>query len=166
MKNMWAPWRLEYISKEADEIDGCIFCELPKLKNDRKTLIPYRSKLSFVILNKYPYNNGHVMVVPYKHTHNLLELDEEIQLDCIKTLNKVVRAFNKVYNPDAMNIGMNIGRAGGAGIEEHLHWHILPRWNGDTNFMPVIAGTKVISESLESTYNKLEKAFKEIEEDN
>ncbi len=162
MDVMWAPWRMSYIMGDEEEIKGCIFCELPKWKDDSKSLIVHRSEYCYVILNRYPYNNGHVMIVPNRHTHDFTALTEKELLDCQNVIQKTVKAFRKVYNPDAMNMGMNMGRPAGAGIEEHLHYHLLPRWNGDTNFMPVISGTKVISEALEQSYEKLSTALKEV----
>lgn len=163
MENLWAPWRLEYIAGNTEKIEGCVFCEVIKQNDDARYYIVHRGKHCYVILNKFPYNNGHLMIVPYEHTSDWLSLPDEIQMDCHQVINKSIMAIRKVFNPDALNLGMNMGKAAGAGIEEHLHYHILPRWEGDTNFMPVIAGTKVISESLESAHKKLKKAFIEIE---
>ncbi len=159
MKQLWAPWRMEYILNEVDKHDGCIFCELPAEKDDPKNLILYRTAYCFVILNKYPYNNGHLMVVPYKHTGNLLDLSDDILLDIQQTIRKVIEVMNHILHPQAMNIGMNIGRTAGAGIADHIHYHIVPRWDGDTNFMPVIAGTKIVSESLRTTWKKMHDEF-------
>ena len=162
MEQMWAPWRIQYISGELEEPDGCIFCQVTKEKDDSKNHIVHRGKHVYVILNKFPYNNGHVMIVPYKHTNDLLELSDEEQHESQLVLNKAIKAIRKVYNPSAINIGLNMGKAAGAGIEEHIHYHVLPRWDGDTNFMPVVAGVKVISESLDASYEKLKQAFVEI----
>jgi ATP adenylyltransferase len=160
---MWAPWRMEYILSESeDKSDDCIFCTFPAEKNDEKNLIVYRSEFCFIILNKYPYNNAHIMVVPYNHVSDILELDEKELLDIQKTIQKSVRVLRKEVRPHAMNIGMNLGRLAGAGIDEHLHYHIVPRWDGDTNFMPVLTDTKVISESLNETWQRLYKGFKDI----
>ena len=163
MENLWAPWRLEYIAGDAEKIEGCIFCEVVKQNNDKKNHIVYRGKYCYVILNKFPYNNGHIMIVPYHHTGDWLELKDEIQAECYQLINKTIRILRKVFKPNAINLGMNMGKAAGAGIDEHIHYHLLPRWEGDTNFMPVIAGTKVISESLDSAYRKLSAAFAEVE---
>ncbi|RMH60887.1 MAG: HIT domain-containing protein [Calditrichaeota bacterium] len=161
MEHMWAPWRMAYIAGEEEKIDGCIFCAFPEKNDDERYLIVYRSQYCFVILNKFPYNNGHVMVVPYRHTHDLLALTPVEQQDCQQTLNKAIRALRTVYNPEGINMGMNMGRAAGAGIEEHIHYHLVPRWNGDTNFMPVVSGTKVISESLRQTWEKMRAAMED-----
>jgi ATP adenylyltransferase len=162
MENMWAPWRIGYIIGDLEKTDGCIFCEVIKNDEDNKNHIVYRGKHAYVILNKYPYNNGHMMIVPYTHTADLLELSPEEQTENQLILNMSIKAIRKVYNPSAINIGLNLGRAAGAGIDEHIHYHILPRWDGDTNFMPVLAGVKVISESLDASYENLKRAFAEL----
>ncbi|HID38384.1 MAG TPA: HIT domain-containing protein [Calditrichaeota bacterium] len=162
MKQLWAPWRMEYILNELGKTDGCIFCQFPQKNNDEKYLIVYRSPLSFVILNKFPYNNGHLMVVPYQHTGDILDLSEDVLIDLQRTIRKSVQVLRNVMQPHAMNIGMNLGRSAGAGIDTHLHYHIVPRWDGDTNFMPVLAGTKIVSESLTTTWKKLQNEFKRL----
>jgi ATP adenylyltransferase len=163
MKQLWAPWRMEYILSEMEnKSEGCIFCDFPKKQNDADHYIVYRSSTCFIILNKFPYNNGHMMVVPYKHTGNILDLNDEEMLDLQKTINKSVQVLRNVMKPHAMNIGMNLGRTAGAGIDEHIHYHIVPRWDGDTNFMPIISGTKVVSESLQASYEKLSSEFKKL----
>jgi len=159
MKQLWAPWRMEYILNEVDKHDGCVFCELPEQNQDEKNLILYRTEHCFVVLNKFPYNNGHLLVVPYQHTGNLLDLSDEVLLDMQKTIRKTIEVMHNVLHPHAMNIGMNLGRIAGAGIDEHLHYHIVPRWDGDTNFMPVLTGTKVVSESLRASWQKLHAEF-------
>ncbi len=162
MKNLWAPWRMQYILNDIDKTDGCIFCDFPRANDDEKYLIPFRSERCFVILNKFPYNNGHVMVVPYLHTGDLLEVPDETLMDMQKTIQKTITVLKNIMNPHALNIGMNIGRTAGAGIDDHLHYHIVPRWDGDTNFMPIIAETKVISESLEATFKKMKQEFQRL----
>ena len=163
MKQLWAPWRMEYIQSEIDNrTEGCIFCDFPNQENDTENLIAYRSKHCFVILNRFPYNNGHLMIVPYKHTNDVLQLSDEELLDLQLTLNKSVQVLRNIMNPHAMNIGMNLGRTAGAGIDEHVHYHIVPRWDGDTNFMPIIAGTKVVSESLQASFEKLSAGFDKL----
>jgi len=159
MKQLWAPWRMQYILNEIDKNEGCIFCDFPKKNEDQKYLIIHRAEKSYVILNKYPYNNGHVLIVPYQHTGDLLDLDDETLLSIQKTIRKTVQVMRNILHPHAMNIGLNMGRIAGAGIDEHIHYHIVPRWDGDTNFMPVISGTKVVSESLEVTWKKLYNEF-------
>ena len=162
-EKLWAPWRMKYINGIDDGNPGeCIFCEKPKESDDKKNFIVYRGSKCFVILNIFPYNNGHLMVVPYKHTAEINDLDSETALELMNTVNIVVEAMKKTMRPDGFNVGMNLGRTAGAGIAEHIHMHIVPRWNGDTNFMPVIGGTKVISESLEDNYKKLRVAIEDF----
>lgn len=160
MDHIWAPWRMEYVSGETAKINGCIFCEIVKEKDDSVHHVVYRGKHCYAVLNKFPYNNGHVMVIPYMHAEDLLLVPEEVQAECQGLINKTIKALRRVFNPQGINIGLNMGSAAGAGIAEHIHYHILPRWLGDTNFMPVLAGAKVISESLDSTYKKLKEAYK------
>ncbi len=162
MKKLWAPWRMEYILNEIDKQDGCIFCDFPTKNSDQEYLILYRSEKCYVIMNKFPYNNGHLMVVPYQHTGDMLDLDDDTLLDIQKTIRKTVEVMRSVLHPQAMNIGLNMGRMAGAGIDEHIHYHIVPRWDGDTNFMPVISGTKVVSESLQATWSKLSAEFQKL----
>ena len=163
MKKLWAPWRFEYITAaSADEKDECIFCSKPKESKDEKNLIVYRSEYSFILLNKYPYNNGHLMIVPYVHENDLNKLGDEILLDLHHNLQKAIIALKNIMHPHGLNIGINIGRTAGAGIDQHLHYHLVPRWNGDTNFMPIISDTKVLSESLTETWRKLKKEFDKI----
>ncbi|MBN2709154.1 MAG: HIT domain-containing protein [Calditrichaceae bacterium] len=162
MKLLWAPWRMEYIKSAVEEQPGCIFCEFPKQNNDQANLILYRSKKSFVIMNKFPYNNGHIMVVPFAHIGNILDVDDETFMDIHQTIKKSIQVLNSTLNPHGFNIGMNLGRVAGAGIEDHVHYHIVPRWNGDTNYMPVLSNTKVVSEALNATCKTLSAGFKEL----
>jgi len=157
MKTLWAPWRIEYITREKKQ--ECIFCDKPREENDKKNLILYKGETSFIIMNRYPYSNGHLMAVPYKHTNNMLELDDKEKLELMSLTTKCIEIL-KVMNPEGFNIGMNLGTAGGAGIDDHLHFHIVPRWNGDTNFMPLIADVKVMPEYLEDTYETLSEQIK------
>jgi len=153
MEFMWAPWRIEYILGEKDE--DCIFCYKPKEDKDRENLLLYRGERNLVMLNKYPYNPGHIMVAPYKHVSSLNALDDEDLLEHIKLVNRCVEMMKEEMNPEGFNIGINLGKVAGAGIEEHIHTHIVPRWNGDTNFMPVFSDMRVVPEALEATYDKL-----------
>lgn len=151
---------MAYIEEESEkQTENCIFCDFPRENDDEKHLIAHRSRSCFVILNKFPYNNGHVMVVPFRHTGDFLALDDKELLDIQKTIQKTIQVLRNTVHPHAMNIGMNLGRTAGAGIDKHLHYHIVPRWDGDTNFMPVISDTKVISESLKATWTKLREEF-------
>ncbi len=158
MERLWAPWRIGYILSDKKE-QGCIFCNALKANNDEEKLILYRSKHSFIIMNLYPYNAGHLMVVPNRHLSSPLELTDEEQLDLFKLVNLGIRTIQKVMKPEGFNLGMNLGKTAGAGIDDHIHIHIVPRWNGDTNFMPTISDTKVISEALKETYKKLRGAI-------
>ena len=152
MKTLWAPWRIEYITGEKD--NGCIFCDKPKEGNDKENLILFKGETSFIIMNRYPYSNGHLMAVPYRHTNNMSELNDDERLELMNLTTKCIEILD-IMNPDGFNVGMNLGTAGGAGIDDHLHFHIVPRWNGDTNFMPLIGDVKVMPEYLEDTENSL-----------
>lgn len=158
MKQLWAPWRMEYIEGKKEK--GCIFCTYPKKQDQKKVLILSQTLHSFVILNKYPYNNGHLMVVPKRHLSNFEELNPEEGLDLFLVQQKCIEILKKTFKPQGLNIGMNIGKAAGAGLDQHLHFHIVPRWYGDSNFMPIIAHSKVLSESLSKTYQRLSPYFK------
>lgn len=163
MKNLWAPWRMEYILQAKDDKGGpCIFCSRLKQKDDRKNLILFRGTNVFVIMNKFPYNNGHLMVVPNRHLGDILDLDADEHKEIFALINLSVQSLRQVMGPQGFNVGMNLGRVSGAGIEDHLHFHVVPRWNGDTNFMPVVGQTKVISEELLKTYDKLFAAMNEM----
>lgn len=160
-KRLWAPWRLEYVSSDKAKSDGCIFCDKPKQAKDKENGILAYSKHSFVILNRYPYVNGHIMAVPFKHIQSLGDLSEEESVDFFNTVKTASQVIEEAYHPAGMNIGMNIGVASGAGIAEHLHCHILPRWIGDTSFMTVISDVRMIMETLEITYDRLKPLFTE-----
>lgn len=156
MDRLWAPWRMTYIS--GDHVDeGCIFCNKPKETKDKANLILFRGEYSFIMMNLFPYNNGHLMVAPYKHTGNLEDLNDSELLEMMQLVQKSIKAMKRCMRPDGFNTGFNIGRAAGAGIADHVHFHIVPRWVGDTNFMPTLAGTKVISEHILKTYDKIYK---------
>jgi ATP adenylyltransferase len=157
---LWAPWRVELI--EAAKPEGCIFCNFMAEHGeeaDRRNLILTRTGLSFAILNRYPYSNGHLMVVPQRHGGDLGALTPAETADLNQLLQRSVRALEHAYHPQGFNIGMNLGTVAGAGIADHLHYHLVPRWNGDTNFMPVLADTKVMIEHLEASYEKLRKSY-------
>ena len=154
MDKLWAPWRINYINV-ARKIRGCLFCRAAKESRDRKNLVLFRSKHILCMLNKFPYNNGHLMLSPYRHIRNLAQLSSDEILDLFHALNKMQALLGKILKPDGFNLGMNIGRVAGAGIPGHLHLHIVPRWKEDTNFMPVIFDTKIISQSLSELYEKL-----------
>jgi len=157
---LWAPWRIEYILSEKEE--GCLFCRVISEDRDDENLILYRGEKAYIILNKYPYNNGHLMIVPYRHVPNIEDLDDDELLEICRLTTLSIKLLKHVMKPEGFNIGANIGKAAGAGIEEHFHLHIVPRWVGDTNFMPIISDTKVVVEAIKETYKKLKKGLKEI----
>ncbi|MGC8927206.1 MAG: HIT family protein [Myxococcota bacterium] len=154
MDRIFAPWRGEYIRGSINDT-GCIFCDKPKEGKDRDNLILYRDELIFVIMNKFPYNSGHLMVVPLKHTADMSELSDEEMVRLFRFADYSIRILRSKYSAQGINVGMNIGRVAGAGVDQHLHIHIVPRYNGDTNFMPILAETKIISEHLMRTYDEL-----------
>jgi len=139
---------------------GCIFCDKPEEQDDNANLIVHRGKKAFVLMNLFPYNNGHLMIAPYKHTASLDDLDEDALLEIMTLCREAQHALAGAFRPEGYNLGMNLGKVAGAGIAEHLHLHIVPRWNGDTNFMPVLADTKVLPDSLQGSYNKIVEAWK------
>ena len=154
MERLWAPWRMRYI-EGADSAESCIFCAKPAEEKDTENLILWRGELTFIILNAYPYSNGHLMVTPYTHTANLDELSDDEMLEMMATTRRSVNLLKEALKPDGFNIGINMGRVAGAGIADHVHIHVVPRWSGDTNFMPVLADTRVIPESLNVVYEGL-----------
>jgi ATP adenylyltransferase len=158
MDRIWAPWRMEYISstKSAGE-KKCFLCVDPD--NDNESLVVGRKGAAFVIMNRFPYTNGHVMVVPVRHTGLLEGLSDEESLDMMRLVRVMIPIFKEEFKVDGVNVGINIGRAAGAGLEEHIHVHMVPRWFGDTNFMPVTGETRVISEHLSESYEKLKRKF-------
>jgi ATP adenylyltransferase len=142
--------------------ENCIFCLAVQQEDGLENLIVHRAKRSFVILNRYPYNTGHIMIVPYDHQPSIEELDPETRFEIIELANQGLAVLRKIYHPQGFNMGLNIGTAAGAGIAEHVHFHLLPRWNGDTNFMPVLADTRVIPEDLADTFQKVRQGWLEI----
>ena len=153
MEQLWAPWRITYITKAKEE--GCIFCNRQHDGDDRERLVLHRGKHTIVMLNKYPYNNGHLLVSPWRHISNLDELTADEEHDLMNWVKKSTRILKKVMRPDGFNIGLNLGREAGAGFEEHLHFHIVPRWRGDTNFMAVLDEVRSIPEHLKQSYSRL-----------
>ena len=156
---MWAPWRKTYLRSSSGKRSGCLFCLLLRDKRDKRNLVLFRTAHHVVILNRYPYNNGHLMIVPKRHIARLSQLNVREKAEFFEVLEKVMGALAKAMKPQGFNLGMNISDVAGAGVPDHMHWHIVPRWKGDVNFMPVVAGTKVISESLESAYEVLSQAL-------
>lgn len=162
MERLWAPWRIKYIL-EASKEEGCIFCDKPQQGRDGENLILYRGQRAYVIMNLYPYNSGHLMIVPFRHIGEVEELLDEESLELMKLTQLSIQVLKRVLQPDGFNLGMNLGEISGAGVADHLHVHIVPRWEADTNFMPVLVDTKVISEALEDTYAKLKRGFLELQ---
>lgn len=155
MDRIWAPWRIGYIKKPRRKERGCLFCQ--SLKSRRKSFLILKNEYSFALLNSFPYNNGHLMISPKRHIAKIEDLNEQEALDLFKTLKEAVCLLKKTLKPEGYNIGMNIGAVSGAGVLGHLHLHIVPRWKGDTNFMPALAQAKVISQSLADLFQELKK---------
>jgi ATP adenylyltransferase len=160
MKRLWAPWRLEYIKQIRRPSKGCFLCEALRGRNDRSSGILARGASAFCILNKYPYTNGHLMVAPNAHKADLKELNPKELSEMMKLARQAGIALREKFNAEGLNLGMNLGKAAGAGLETHLHLHIVPRWHGDTNFMPVMTDTRVISQGLEQAWELLAPGFR------
>jgi ATP adenylyltransferase len=160
MEQLWAPWRMQYI-KRADEFEGCIFCAFPAEENDEERLILLRGERAFLILNAFPYSNGHLMITPFRHTADLNDLDAAELLEMMTLTRRAVNLLKAAFNPEGFNIGVNMGRVAGAGIADHVHIHVVPRWSGDTNFMPVLGDVRVIPESLNAVYRRLREKLAE-----
>jgi ATP adenylyltransferase len=156
-ERLWAPWRLEYI--RGPKAEECIFCRAIESDDDEHNYVVHRGKHGFVILNAYPYNNGHVMVAPYVHEPTIDTLDDATTLEMMQLVKQSITALREVYRPEGFNIGINQGAAAGAGIEEHVHQHVVPRWGGDTNFMPVIGDVRVLPQSLSDSWKELRSVF-------
>jgi ATP adenylyltransferase len=155
-ENLWAPWRMNYVTRTGDQQRvGNIFVELPAQYEDEKNGILYRGETAFVILNAFPYSNGHLMVAPFRETNDMTTMTPAELLEVNELIARAVGWLTKVYRPDGFNIGVNLGSAAGAGIPQHIHWHVLPRWNGDTNYMTTIGSIRVMSQSLEDSYAAL-----------
>ncbi len=163
MKRLYCPWRIKYIT--SPKSDKCIFCEHITENNDEKNLILLRGNYCFIMLNLYPYNNGHLMIIPYSHKANLIDLSHEECIEMMFLAQICIEALQKVMKPHGFNLGMNIGTSAGAGIADHIHLHIVPRWEGDSNFMLVFGETKIISEDLSSTYRKIHPVIKNLYEE-
>jgi ATP adenylyltransferase len=156
-ERLWAPWRLEYI--KGPKPQECIFCSRPAAGDDEANHIVERGGRCFSMLNAYPYSNGHVMIAPYEHVASIEDLEPAVLAELMSLAQRSVGALRRAYGPDGMNLGVNEGKIAGAGFDEHVHLHVVPRWAGDTNFMPVIGSTRVLSESLESSYRTLRDAL-------
>ena len=158
MKVMWAPWRAEYVLSNNKE-NGCIFCPVENRKNDEERLILRTGQHSLVMMNRYPYNNGHLLIAPLKHAPGLETLADAELMELMHVVSERIILLKKVMKPEGFNVGLNLGRVAGAGVEDHLHFHVVPRWNGDTNLMTVIGDVRVIPEHIEQTYRKLLEHF-------
>jgi ATP adenylyltransferase len=152
-EHLWAPWRVEYI--QAEKTKGCILCDKPKENRDEANFILHRGKYNYVIMNSYPYNPGHLMVAPYRHVATPEDLQTEEMHEHTELVCLCIKVLRRLYTPNGFNTGMNVGKVAGAGIDGHIHTHIVPRWQGDTNFMPVIGDTRVVPQALHDTYGKL-----------
>ena len=162
MKVLWAPWRMEYILSEGEE--GCFICDLVKAEPSEENLLLYRNQHAVVLMNKYPYNNGHILVAPIAHTADLSDLTDAEYRDTMELFRFSLKALENHMQPEGFNAGLNLGKTAGAGLEEHLHFHIVPRWHGDTNFMPVIGDLRVIPEAIRETYSYLRPLFEGYKE--
>jgi ATP adenylyltransferase len=159
MKRLWAPWRLEYVQHADDEEEACVFCRAAALPEDEPELVVHRGELAFALLNKFPYSAGHLMVAPYRHGRGFDTLEEDEVLEVHRLGVEAIEALRRAYAPHGFNVGWNVGRAAGAGIVDHGHVHVVPRWSGDTNFMPVLADVRVMPEHLAETRRKLAEAW-------
>ncbi len=158
MDHLWTPWRSTYMKEKKDK-SVCIFCHAVQSDNDRETLVVHRAQHCFVILNRYPYTSGHVMVAPYQHVSRLTAISEEASAEMMRLARVCETTLEECYRPDGLNLGMNLGEAAGAGIEQHIHLHVLPRWKGDANFMTTVGETRIIPEALDVTYERMARAF-------
>lgn len=157
MEHIWAPWRMEYI--EAEKTEGCILCEKPGEDDDTGNYILFRGEMNYIIMNSYPYTPGHLLVAPYRHIDSLEKLGKEERHQHFDIVSRCVEVLRQVFNPGGFNIGVNLGKVAGAGIDDHVHSHIVPRWQGDTNFVTVISDVRVVPEALAATYQKLKGKF-------
>lgn len=156
-ERLWAPWRFEFIERKSDD-GGCFLVDLPKQDNDRENLILHRGETAFVMLNAFPYTNGHLMIAPYRHTADMDDLGDGELLEINQLLASCLRWIRRAYSPHGFNVGINLGSAAGAGVPTHLHWHVVPRWTGDTNFMTTVGDVRVLPQSLEESYDRLMRA--------
>ena len=161
MERLWAPWRMEYIAAEKPDADACVLCEIPRPGHPQEKHVVERAELTYTVLNLYPYASGHLMVVPYRHAPHLTDLDDAEAAAVTTGGSRAIRALEKAMSPQGFNLGINHGRVAGAGIVEHVHMHVVPRWGGDTNFMPVLAEVKVIPEALDRSAEKIRAAYDE-----
>lgn len=160
MKHIWAPWRIDYIKSSKEE--GCFLCRYFNDSQDRLNLVLARGKTCAVVMNRYPYTGGHLMICPYRHISNLAELSDAEMLECMKWSALSVEILKKHMKPDGFNLGINLGDAGGAGLKDHLHMHVVPRWVGDTNFTSVVGDLRVIPQALEALWMELQPSFESV----
>ena len=158
MDYLWSPWRYRYVTQKTPQ-EGCVFCVKAQQSNDEENLILHRGKFSYVLLNLYPYTSGHLMVTPYAHLGDLASMNEETWTEMTVLTRKAEGLLRKAYSPDGVNLGMNLGKSAGAGIADHVHMHVLPRWHADSNFLTTIGETRVLPEALEDTFRKLKPLF-------
>ena len=159
-ERIWAPWRLEYVKDASkDSAEECIFCAKPAEDDDEASLIVHRGERCFVILNLYPYTNGHMMIAPFEHVASLADLEAETVAETMALAQRAMRLLDEHYSPHGYNVGFNQGRVAGAGVEHHIHMHVVPRWGGDTNFMPVLGDTRVMNQTIEDSYETVRDAF-------
>ena len=162
MNHIWTPWRMKYFQEDTAE-QGCAFCLAAEREDGPENLVFHRGENLFMILNRYPYTSGHVMSVPFMHISKLEDLTSETRCELMEQVAKAVRVLSDVYKPEGFNVGMNLGSAAGAGIADHLHMHIVPRWGGDTSFISTLGGTRVVPEPLEVTYQKVKEAWERVD---
>jgi ATP adenylyltransferase len=162
MKHLFSPWRSAYIKtfSEKKHLRGCLFCRIEKEKKDKENLVVWRGRHCFIVMNRYPYNSGHMMIVPYRHTSKFTKLTSEEHVEIMTATGTCLKALDKISGPHGFNFGVNLGRTAGAGIDTHMHFHLVPRWNGDTNFMPVLSDVKVVSEHMQDLWKKLHRELK------
>ena len=158
MDHLWSPWRYKYISS-ADRQEGCVFCRIVEERKDAENYLVHRARLNFIVLNLFPYTTGHLMIVPYEHVASFPTVAEAASTEMIQLAKSAQVALETEYHPDGFNIGMNFGRSAGAGVADHLHLHVVPRWRGDANFVSIIGETRVLPEDLATTYEKLKRHF-------
>lgn len=164
MEHLWAPWRMKFIEELRSKGSGCLFCELAAEGDDKKRLILHRGKCVYAVMNRFPYNNGHIMIVPYKHTGSLEDLEDAEYAEIMRICSHSLRIMQKTLEAEGFNCGFNIGKVAGAGVKDHIHLHVVPRWTGDANFLPIIGETRTMLEYLEDTYNRLIGEFERIKE--
>jgi len=158
MDHLWSPWRMKYIRRQRSS-KGCVFCDAVKLEDGEENLVITRGKHAYVIMNQFPYTSGHIMIVPFIHVDAFEKLNEETCSEVMRFTKEGIHAINKVYKPDGYNMGANLGASAGAGIASHIHFHLVPRWDGDTNFMTAVGATRVLPEDIIETYQRLQQAW-------